>query len=142
MPAQKHNPTDFENLPYIDTGVDVSNDWMLLWEKFCRENNLDVELPYKDPKDRRQQSVNAYEMLTYIVPIRRGKWTPDWNNTSQYKYYPWFWMDRKHGFVFDGTYCASDHSGVGSRICFPSAELCEATAKEFLAIYRIYFTEE
>lgn len=133
---------DFENLPEIDLGIDISTDWIKLWEKFKRENNLDVELPHKDPKDRDEQSDNAYFMLRHIVKIRRGPWTPDWNNTSQKKYYPWFRMKTgKTGFVFHDSYYAYDGSLVGSRMCFPSAELCEATAKEFLAIYRIYFTE-
>lgn len=141
--AHKPHATDFENLPEIDLGVDISGDWIKLWEDFSRKHKLDVVLPYKDPKDRDEQSANAYIMLVNIIRIKNKGWIPNWDDLNEYKYYAYFRMQTgKTGFVFYAAYYANDDSSVGSRICFFSREVCEATAKEFLAIYKIYYTQQ
>jgi hypothetical protein len=70
-----------------------------------------------------------------FVDNGKKKWVPNWNNTSEGKYYPWFWMD-KPGFrlcgvmyVFAGTY-------VGARLVYRTRALAEYAAKQFKALYR------
>lgn len=41
----------------------------------------------------------AYKKLKVIVNALNEGWKPDWNNTSEYKYYPWFEYKKGIGFV-------------------------------------------
>ncbi len=133
----------WDNLPHLDLGIDISGDWIKLWEDFSRKHKLNVVLPYKDAKDRDEQSANAYIMLVNIIRIKNNGWIPDWKNSNQYKYYPYFYIDQpgKNGFAFGDAGTDASATSVGSRLCFFSRELAESTAREFLAIYRIYMTQ-
>jgi len=68
-------------------------------------------------------------------------WTPDWDDSSEYKYYAWF--DMRGG--SSGFRCG-DYGGwvtdadVGSRLCFETRELAEYAGKQFIEVYREYMT--
>jgi hypothetical protein len=66
-------------------------------------------------------------------------WQPDWNNTNQYKYFPWFKMSG-FGFSGDGCDCTCSNAGVGSRLCFKSSELAVYAGKQFESIYKGFMT--
>lgn len=114
-----------------------NNDWMELWEKWQKKHKLNISLPFPDAKTIEEESSNAHHMLIHIVPIERGKFNPDYDNGSQWKYEPRFYMGSS-GFGFS----SSDFDGwnadavCGSRLCSGSAEDCERIAKEFLPIYK------
>ena len=116
-------------------------DWIEQWKNFCKENNLTVTLPYSDPEDKEQQAINAYVMLRHIIQIRNKGWKPDWDNSNEYKYYPYF--DMRSGFGFSDTRYVYWRTStiVGSRLCFLSAELAESTAKEFISIYEKFIKQ-
>ena len=80
----------------------------------------------------------AYKKLKVIVKALNQGWIPDWNNSSEYKYYPWF--NLKGGFVFFVYDYHFQYSAVGSRLCFRSRELAEYAAKQFESIYKDFFT--
>ena len=66
-------------------------------------------------------------------------WEPDWDNSSERKYFPWFNMSSSgSGFSF----CVCDdwgtHSSVGSRLCFKSSELAKYAGTQFTDIYKEY----
>lgn len=117
--------------------------WVGLWEKFCKENKLTIVLPYSNPSNPDEESANAYFMLIHIIRIKNNGWKPDWNDSSQYKYYPWFDMRTNSGSRFScGDYGIwFTYSYVGSRLCFKSEKLAKDTAKEFLPIYEKYICE-
>lgn len=72
-----------------------------------------------------------------------GDWVPDWNNSNQRKYYPYFRMGSA-GFGFSVTLCIyyGTDSCVGSRLCFETSEQAEYAGKQFLDIYKqIYLIE-
>lgn len=76
--------------------------------------------------------------LSIIATALRGEWKPDWSNHNQKKWYPYF-EHTKSGVGFSGTdydYWNSITS-VGSRLCFPTAELAEYFGKEFISDHRI-----
>lgn len=85
-------------------------------------------------------SAKAYMQLVLIVRALNEGWTPDWTNSSQYKYIPWF--KHKAGFGLSCYVCADWNSvtGVGSRLCFKSAELAEYAGTQFADIYNNYLT--
>jgi hypothetical protein len=87
---------------------------------------------------------SAYIQLKTIAKALNEGWTPDWNNDEEYKYYPWFEMQKTKsnpsGFRLDGVGYDYAYSIVGSRLCFHSRELAEYAAKQFQDLYKQFFT--
>lgn len=52
-----------------------------------------------------RKSMLAYHKLTIIARAINGGWKPDWNNRSQYKYYPVFYYENA-GLSFANADCA------------------------------------
>lgn len=63
-------------------------------------------------------------------------WKPDWNNSIQCKYVPWFEMAGSSGFRFGGCDCWDTDSAVGSRLCYKSSELAKYAGEQFSEVYR------
>lgn len=118
-----------------------SNKWMEVWASFCAAHNLSASLPYSDPKNSDEESTNAYVMLTHIARIKNEGWKPDWNNSSEYKYYPWFDMRSGSGFSFNDYGADRSCSFLGSRLCYKSRSLAESVGKDFLPIYEKFLTK-
>jgi hypothetical protein len=83
----------------------------------------------------------AYKQLKLMVIAVSEKRKPDYTNSSQGKYYPYFEVkadkDRPSGFGFSRTHSAYWYSctSVGSRLCFPSSELALHAAEFFKQLY-------
>jgi len=108
------------------------------FEDACKALGIDN---YKELPDD-EKSVNAYRKLIIIIRALNEGWQPDWENSNEYKYYPWFKM--KSGFGFSVTYFVYSrtvtYAGVGSRLCFKTSELAEYAGKQFENIYKDYLT--
>ncbi len=83
----------------------------------------------------------AYEKLQIIVAALNEGWKPDWDNISEYKYYPWFRVipdaSKPSGFglsygVYDFAYI---NSGVGVRLVFKTRALAEYAGRIFISEY-------
>lgn len=98
----------------------------------------DFELPAD--ADAVEKSINAYRKLVkVIVPALNEGWVADFADSSQRKYYPWFYNYRA-GSGFSGTYYDDSRTFtcVGSRLCFKSADLATYAATQFIDIYNEY----
>lgn len=85
----------------------------------------------------------AYKKLKIITKALNEGWEPDWKNQNQYKYFPWFDMNKKPGSGFDrSSYCIfwSRSSSVSSRLGFKTNELALYAAKQFEQEYYDYLT--
>jgi hypothetical protein len=80
------------------------------------------------PKKHQNYVIADYKLITItealnMDPKTKTPWEPDWSDSSQNKYQPWFWpkADKKRpsGFGFSGAAC--DYwrtlTFVGSRLC-------------------------
>lgn len=78
----------------------------------------------------------AYKKLKIIIRALNEGWVPDWNNSNQRKWAPWFEYSssgfRFHAAAYALTY--TDSTG-GSRLCFASEELAIYAAKQFVDLY-------
>jgi hypothetical protein len=96
------------------------------------------------PKEH-QQALLAHAQLVIIAQALNDGWKPDWNNTDQWKYYPWFEIeaskDKPSGFGFSSSDCVcwGSTSAVGSRLCFKSRSLAIYAGKQFADLYKQYF---
>jgi len=81
----------------------------------------------------------AYRMLKMIVKAINQGWTPDWSNTNQAKYYPYFVvLPSGSGFSDSDTYYDYGDTYVGSHLCFESSEKAKYAATQFGDIYTKY----
>jgi hypothetical protein len=85
-----------------------------------------------------QDAIVAHAKLVIIAEALNGGWKPNWNNTNEWKYYPWFRMSGS-GLAYGD--CAIDFSlsSVGSRLCFKTRDLAEYAGKQFKKLYTQYF---
>lgn len=95
-----------------------------------------AELPHYVKETDTPADEVAYRKLKVITAALNEGWTPDWNDTSENKYYPWFAF-RGGRFVFSGVgyYYDCTDSDLGSRLCFRSRELAEYAGKQFEDLY-------
>jgi len=85
----------------------------------------------------------AYRMAKLVCLAFNEGWVPDWNESNQYKYYPWFEMGSSSGVGFSFGDCDAwfTYSYVGSRLCFKTADLAKYAGKLFeQEIYKPLFT--
>ncbi|MGK0175653.1 MAG: hypothetical protein ACI9AT_002040, partial [Ulvibacter sp.] len=84
----------------------------------------------------------GYRVIKLICKSLNQGWTPDWSDSSEYKYTPWFEMNGSSGFrchVFV-SWCTYTH--VGSRLCFKSKELAEYAGKQFEEVYKDFMVAQ
>ena len=75
-----------------------------------------------------------------IAKALNEDWEPDWDDSNEYKYYPWFDMRSSGGgFSFSDYGYGRTDSIVGSRLCFKSYELSTYAATQFKDIYEQMF---
>jgi hypothetical protein len=77
-----------------------------------------------------------YQKAIVLTKVFNEGWLPDWDNTNQLKYYPYFEMGGSSGFRYIDCDNWRSLSNVGSRLCFKSAKLAEHAGKKFTAIYK------
>ena len=106
----------------------------------CKKLKLDPKkvLPVvKSMPLEMQKPQLAYTKLVIIAAALNDGREPNWDNTNEWKYWPWFWMD-KPGFRFGASDCSlsgTDSAG-GSRLCFRTRELSDYAAKKFLPLWK------
>ncbi len=104
------------------------------FEDVLEDNNIS-ELDFKSSCKGLSEDEIAYRQIKLITKSLNEKWTPDWNNGDEYKYYPYF--DMREGCGFSGSlyYGCGTATGVGSRLCFKTSNLAEYAGKTFTSIY-------
>ncbi len=105
------------------------------------DNHLEVVL-YRKLQDAvgPEHPTHQQAMVVIAAALNEG-WTPDWSNSDEYKYFPWFEMRGSAGFRFVGRYDYwHSHSAVGSRLCFKSSELALYAGKTFEKTYEKFMT--
>ena len=86
------------------------------------------------------KGVVAHFKLMVIAEALNDGWKPNWKDSSEWKYYPWFEIQSASGFRLDTVDYNCTDSIVGSRLCFKSRELAEYAAKQFEDLYKQFFT--
>ena len=87
------------------------------------------------PEDLREYFKAQYKIIVIAEALNEG-WKADWNDSNQYKYYPYFYMS-SGAFVFnDACYDYSYASaGYGSRLCFKTRELARYAGEQFFEVW-------
>jgi len=108
------------------------------FEDACEYNNT-------DPKARRFTigTINQIyqERVAEIVKALNEGWVPNYNDSGEYKYTPYFYLDAP-GFRFDDSYCTytGAYTGTGSRFALKSRELADYAGRQFVKEYENWMT--
>lgn len=85
----------------------------------------------------------GYRFIKLLAKSLNEGWLPDWDNSNEYKYFPWFYMQNgSPGFRVDGFGTWSANSATGSRLCFKTRELAEYAGKQFVDVYKKFMIIE
>ena len=87
-----------------------------------------------------QKALLTLEKLIVIAEAwnKQDGFVPDYSNSDQWKYYPWFKYDHHTaGFVCAGTNntATNTHASFGSRLCFISEERAEQFGEQFIDLW-------
>ena len=79
-----------------------------------------------------------YKLIIIFKAVNNG-WIPDWTNSNEYKYYPWFEVvSSGSGLSCCGYDNSSTSTFVGSRLCTDKSEKAEFLSKQFKDLYEDY----
>jgi hypothetical protein len=145
--AKKYYPTasdEFKTVLETTFGKEFFNqkitDRVKSWQDvvdILEEQGEDVVLPYKVAKTKQQKSINALYKIQCITKVLNEGWEPDFSNSAEYKYYPWF-EHKKAGW----SLCCVSYDCVIAYFPFgcyyKTKELGEYSTKVFIDIYKEY----
>lgn len=97
----------------------------------------------------RPDEIARRKLETITAALNEG-WLPDWNNTDEYKYYPYFYIQEDaKGKGSAGLSCAYTDSAaadtgtiIGSRLCFRDSRLAKYAGNHFANIYEQVLIEK
>lgn len=104
----------------------------------------DVNKLVKEVNLKHIKALIAYNRLCTIAQAwnKADGFEPDFSNTSQYKYFPWFEYSRgAAGFVLEDIGCAASlvRANFGSRLCFKTKERAMQFGKQFIDLWNDVF---
>lgn len=97
----------------------------------------------------RSDEIARRKLETIAAALNEG-WKPDWNNTDQYKYYPYFYIQgNAKGKGSAGLSCADASyaaagtaANIGSRLCFYASRLARYAGNQFTDLYEQILIEK
>lgn len=97
----------------------------------------------------RSDEIARRKLETIAAALNEG-WKPDWNNTDQYKYYPYFYIQENAkgkgsaGLSYATTHTAASYTNarIGSRLCFYASRLARYASNQFTDLYEQILIEK
>ncbi len=79
----------------------------------------------------------AEHQLTTIIKALNNGWYPNWNDSTEYKY--WAWFNLSCGFSYYDVYYSTTLATAPSALCLKSNELALYCSQKFLHLYKDYY---
>lgn len=97
----------------------------------------------------RPDEIARRKLETIAAALNEG-WLPDWNNTDEYKYYPYFYIQENAkgkgsaGLSYAYSYYAASTTSAsfGSRLCFYASRLARYAGNQFTDLYEQILIEK
>lgn len=112
------------------------------FKEACKHQNVPETLPdFSMYPDKFAKGIIAFTKLIIITAAINDNREPNFNDSSERKYYPWYWIkaDDKHsgGFAFFDSCCvyAITYAYLGSRLCFFDEASTKFAINQFEKIY-------
>lgn len=108
------------------------------FEDACQVLGISTNVPdVKGLPRKHQKAIVANYKLIIIAEALNEGWKPNWQDSDEYKYYPWFDMTNPAGVGCSHTHAAATNAGanVGSRLCFKNRELAIYFGQQFTDLH-------
>ena len=108
------------------------------FEDACQVLGISTNVPeVKGLPRKHQKAIIANYKLIIIAEALNEGWKPNWQDSDEYKYYPWFDMSNPAGVGYSNTYYTASHTGanVGSRLCLKNRELAIYFGQTFTDLF-------
>lgn len=136
------------DLAVVEIEVAYPYDHVKSYEDACRVLGVEpVDEQAMATAGFRADEIARRKLETITAALNDG-WKPDWNDTGQAKYVPWFWIKPRPGQTSAGLACAGTHYApsytyacLGSRLCFKNAAVARYAANQFTELYALILVE-
>lgn len=108
------------------------------FEDACQVLGISTNVPEVKGLPRKHQKaiIANYKLIVIAEALNEG-WKPNWQDSDEYKYYPWFDMSNPAGVGYSDTYntASSTNANVGSRLCLKNRELAIYFGQTFTDLF-------
>lgn len=108
------------------------------FEDACQVLGISTNVPeVKGLPRKHQKAIIANYKLIIIAEALNEGWKPNWQDSDEYKYYPWFDMSNPAGVGCSRTNPAASYTGAsfGSRLCLKNRELAIYFGQTFTDLF-------
>lgn len=108
------------------------------FEDACQVLGISTNVPEVKGLPRKHQKaiIANYKLIVIAEALNEG-WKPNWQDSDEYKYYPWFDMSNPAGVGCSHTYSAASRTSanIGSRLCLKNRELAIYFGQTFTDLF-------
>lgn len=108
------------------------------FEDACQVLGISTNVPEVKGLPRKHQKaiVANYKLIIIAEALNEG-WKPNWQDSDEYKYYPWFDMSNPAGVGYSFTSNTASHTyaAIGSRLCLKNRELAIYFGQTFTDLF-------
>lgn len=108
------------------------------FEDACQVLGISTNVPEVKGLPRKHQKaiIANYKLIVIAEALNEG-WKPNWQDSDEYKYYPWFDMSNPAGVGFSYTSSAASYTiaDIGSRLCLKNRELAIYFGQTFTDLF-------
>lgn len=108
------------------------------FEDACQVLGISTNVPEVKGLPRKHQKaiIANYKLIVIAEALNEG-WKPNWQDSDEYKYYPWFDMSNPAGVGYSYTHLAASitPANVGSRLCLKNRELAIYFGQTFTDLF-------
>lgn len=108
------------------------------FEDACQVLGISTNVPdVKGLPRKHQKAIVANYKLIIIAEALNEGWKPNWQDSDEYKYYPWFDMRNPAGVSYSNTNHTATFASAyfGSRLCFKTRELAIYFGQQFTELH-------
>lgn len=108
------------------------------FEDACQVLGISTNVPEVKGLPRKHQKaiIANYKLIVIAEALNEG-WKPNWQDSDEYKYYPWFDMSNPAGVGDSYTANAASYTyaSIGSRLCLKNRELAIYFGQTFTDLF-------
>lgn len=108
------------------------------FEDACQVLGISTNVPEVKGLPRKHQKaiIANYKLIVIAEALNEG-WKPNWQDSDEYKYYPWFDMSNPAGVGYSHTdrTASATAAYVGSRLCLKNRELAIYFGQTFTDLF-------
>lgn len=108
------------------------------FEDACQVLGISTNVPEVKGLPRKHQKaiIANYKLIVIAEALNEG-WKPNWQDSDEYKYYPWFDMSNPAGvgFSYANSAASGTSAAIGSRLCLKNRELAIYFGQTFTDLF-------